>query len=338
MGHRVTRVGIREGHQIFVDELTRFAEHSRNPRLTPIIGRLAAPLRVAVLGRDGVGRGTVAAALTATGVSVTLDAAAADVHVVVIAEALKPEDRAMLTAADRPALMVLNKADLTGFGAGGPMARAHRRAAGYRALTGVPTVPMVAPLAIADLDDELLSALHDLVAKPADLTSTDAFIQTDHFLPQALRRRLLNTLDRFGIAHAVLALGEGADAATLPALLRGLSLIDRVVAQLDATGAPLRYRRLQSAITELRTLATQSNDELLTAFLSTDAAVIAVMAAAVDVVEAAGVAVDRGDDGASHLRRAVHWRRYSRGPVDALHRACGADICRGSLRLLGRVR
>jgi hypothetical protein len=62
------------------------------------------------------------------------------------------------------------------------------------------------------------------------------------------------------------------------------------------------------------------------------------MTAAVDVVEAAGALVDRGDDLAAHLRRAVHWRRYSRGPVDALHRSCGADIARGSLRLLGRPR
>jgi hypothetical protein len=55
------------------------------------------------------------------------------------------------------------------------------------------------------------------------------------------------------------------------------------------------------------------------------------------VVEAVGVQVDRGDDAAAHLRRAVHWRRYSRGPVNALHRSCGADIARGSLRLLGRA-
>jgi hypothetical protein len=37
-----------EGHQIFVDALTQFAEQSRNSRLTPIIGRISAPLRVAV--------------------------------------------------------------------------------------------------------------------------------------------------------------------------------------------------------------------------------------------------------------------------------------------------
>jgi len=327
-----------EGRQIFADALTRFAEQSRNPRLTPIIRRMAVPLRVAVRGRDGVGLGRVATALAAAGVTVTSDEAVADVDVVVIAEALKPEDRALLAAADRPALTVLNKADLTGFGAGGPLVAAHRRAVQYRALTGVPTVPMVAQLATADLDDDLVSALRVLMAEPADLTSTDAFVRTEHRLPGELRRRLLDTLDRFGIAHALLALGEGADAASLPALFRRLSLLDRVVAQLEATGAPVRYRRVRSAIAELQTLATQSGDDRLTEFLATDETVIAVMAAAVDVVEAAGLTVDRGEDAAAHLRRAVHWRRYSRGPVDALHRSCGADICRGSLRLLEQVR
>jgi hypothetical protein len=105
-----------------------------------------------------------------------------------------------------------------------------------------------------------------------------------------------------------------------------------------ADAAQVRYRRLTPAIVELQTLATQSGDDALTAFLSHDETVLAVMAAAVDVVEAAGVDVDRTDDPAAHLRRAVRWRRYSRGPVNTLHRSCGADICRGSLRLLGRVR
>jgi hypothetical protein len=304
--------------------------------LTPIIRHVAAPLRVAVRGRDGVGRGTVAAALAAAGVTVTPDVGAADVQVVVIAETLKPEDRAMLRV-DPPTLMVLNKADLTGFVAGGPLALAHRRAADYRALTGVPTVPMVALLATADLDGELISALHTLVRQPADLTSTDAFVQSEHPLSQEVRRRLLGTLDRFGTAHAVVAIGDRT-AAALPTLLRRLSQVDRVVAQLDATGAPVRYRRVRAAVAELQALATQSGDARLTEFLSTDETVLAVMSAAVDVVEADGIVVDRGDDAASHLRRAVHWRRYSRGPVDALHRSCGADICRGSLRLLGQQR
>jgi hypothetical protein len=304
--------------------------------LTQIIDHLAVPLRVAVLGRDGVGRGTVGAALTRAELTVAPDAG--DVQILVIAEALKPEDRAVLTAADRPVVTVLNKADLTGLGDGGPLARAHRRAADCRALTGVPSVPMVALLATAELDDELVSALRVLVTEPADMTSTDAFVRTTHSVRPELRRRLLETLDRFGIAKAVLALGEGADAATVSSVLRRASQIDRVVEHIEAAGAPVRYRRIRSALTELNCLAVESGDDGLAEFLSTDETVLAVMTAAVDVVEAAGALVDRGDDLAAHLRRAVHWRRYSRGPVDALHRSCGADIARGSLRLLGRPR
>ena len=85
---------------------------------------------------------------------------------------------------------------------------------------------------------------------------------------------------------------RGADTASLPALLRRLSQVDRVVAQLTATGAAVRYRRVRSALAELRALAVQSGDERLTEFLSADDTVIAVMAAAVDVIEATGVDVD----------------------------------------------
>ena len=66
---------------------------------------------------------------------------------------------------------------------------------------------------------------------------------------------------------------------------------------------------------------------------STDAAVLARMRAAVEVLRAAGVEIDITGDRESHLRRAVRWHRYSRGPAPALHRACAADIVRGSLRL-----
>jgi len=325
-----------EGCQIFVDALTQFAEQSRNPRLTPIIRRIAAPIRVAARGRDGVGRTTVAAALSGAGVVMTPEVA--DVTVMVVADVLKPEDSAAIGSPGGPSLVILNKADLTGFQAGGPLALAHRRAATYRALTGVPVVPMVALLAAVDLDDELAGALQVLVHAPADLTSTDAFVQAEHPLPRQVRRRLLEVLDRFGIAHAVLALADGADADAVRSLLRRLSLVDRVVEHVGAAGAQARYRRVRAAVIELRTLAAQSGDESLADFLATDAVVLAVMAAAVEAVEADGARVDSGDDHETHLRRAVYWRRYGRGPVGDLHRTCAADISRGSLRLLGRSR
>jgi hypothetical protein len=95
---------------------------------------------------------------------------------------------------------------------------------------------------------------------------------------------------------------------------------------------------LRGAVAELRSCAVQSDDDALSHLLADDATVLAMMTAAVDVVEAAGLSVDRGDSAAAHLDRAVHWSRYRRGPVNALHRQCSADIVRGSLRLLGGVR
>ena len=324
---------IREGHQIFTDELTRFAEGAGDPRITALIDEVRGPLTIGVHGRDGVGRGTVASALADAGITLAEGDIAADVDVVVIAEALKPEDRSMLGAGR---LVVLNKADLAGFGAGGPIAVSNRRAADIHALTRVPTVPMVGLLAVATLDDELIAALRVLTAEAADLTSTDGFLAAEHSLPPSVRSRLLNTLDLFGIAHGVLALRQGADAATLPSLLRRLSQLDRVTAQIARAGAEVRYRRVCSALVRLRALAARGQPALAD-FLAGDDAVLAVMAAAVDVVRAAGLTVDEDDKPSAHLRRAQHWHRYSRGPVDHIHRNCGADICRGSLRLLRRA-
>ncbi|KWX59582.1 hypothetical protein ASJ79_30160, partial [Mycobacterium sp. NAZ190054] len=42
--------------------MAEFAERTHNPRLRAVEMRLRAPVRVAVLGRTGVGRGAVAAA------------------------------------------------------------------------------------------------------------------------------------------------------------------------------------------------------------------------------------------------------------------------------------
>jgi hypothetical protein len=88
----------------------------------------------------------------------------------------------------------------------------------------------------------------------------------------------------------------------------------------------------------LEALAVSHNEigERISGFLHRDDTVIARMAAAVDLAEAAGLQVgpvSANTDPAAHLPRAARWQRYSRGPVSDLHRACGADIARGSLRL-----
>jgi hypothetical protein len=174
-----------------------------------------------------------------------------------------------------------------------------------------------------------------LATRPADLSSPDSFLTGGHPVAVELRRRLLDTLDVFGVEQALEAIRDGATRDQTRARLRCLSCIDDVVDTIGSIGAPVHYRRVLDAVAELETLAV--TDLRVGEFLSCDETVIARMAAAVDVVEAAGMQVDRCDSGAAHLRRAMGWQRYCRGPVAGLHRACGADIVRGSLRLWSKV-
>ena len=57
------------------------------------------------------------------------------------------------------------------------------------------------------------------------------------------------------------------------------------------------------------------------------------MHAAAWVLREAGLEVDSGQSTGAHLRRAVYWHRFSTGPAPELHRSCGRDVARGSLRL-----
>ena len=291
------------GHTIFTDRLARFAAKVDHPAVAAVAVTAGADLAITVHGRAGVGRGTVARALAGF-----VGTGPGDVDVHVVAEVVKPEDEVAIrtSAARRPTLVVLNKADL--------VTGARALCARYRVRTGVPTVPMVAHLADVRVDDELLSALR---TAPAG-------------------RHLLDTLDLYGVAHALPALRAGADAAALRRVLRARSGVAGVVAALAPLLAEARYRRVHSACAALETIAAMG-DEQVAAFLCDDDTVIACMAAAVDVVEAAGITVDPSDDPAAHLRRAAHWQRYRRGPVNVVHTACASDIARGSLRLWRRA-
>jgi hypothetical protein len=323
---------IGHGYQIFVDELERFATDAADARCGAIARRLAAPLRVAVSGRRGVGRRTVARALACAGESrgtiAVTTSPEADVAVYVIAEAVKPEDRAAITGTGRPVVTVLNKADLIatrqpGRHPDGPTVAARTRCAELSVRTRLPIEPLVGLLAVDDVVDDTIWAGLQTLAGP--------LVQR----PAAIERRLLDTLDVFGIEQALGAIRRGATRDQTCAVLRRLSCIDDVVDKIESVGAQVRYRRVLEAVAELQTLAV--TDQRVGEFLARDDAVLARMAVAVDVVEAAGMTVDRCDSAAAHLRRAVGWQRYGRGPVAGLHRACGADIVRGSLRLWSNV-
>jgi hypothetical protein len=317
-----------QGHRIFADVLVQCAAEADLPELARLAERITAPLRVRVDGRRGVGAPTVRAALAQAGLAVV--DAGAELDVRVIAEVAKPED-----LREQPTLVVLNKADLSGFWPGGPMAAAQRRCAELAALAHAPAEPMVALLALdhSSFVGELIDALRVLVDEPADLRSPDAFLSCEHSLPHAVRARLIEHLDLFGIAHCVITLRrEGAGAPEVCAALRAVSRIDDVVRRIDGLAAAARYRRVVRAVDQLQTLAVTNS--AIAAFLATDQTVLARMTAAVEVVEEIGIPVDPSDEPTAHLDRAVQWQRYGAAPLAALHRACAADITRGSLRLL----
>ncbi len=269
---------------------------------------------MAVSGRRGVGSTTVARALVRAGISVTTSDDA-DLDVYVLADAVKPEDRAALAAAARPMLAVLNKADLVSTTApgrhpNGPTDAARVRCAQLAARAAAHVEPFVGLLAAAPLDDESWVALHD-------------------------ERLPVPGLGPFGTRQARAAIVRGAARAEVAALLRGLSNIDAVVAKIGVLGAPLRYRRVQDAVAELEAMAV--TDQRISDFLTSDDTVVARMMTAVDAVESVGMEVDRGDTADAHLRRATRWERHRRGPTVGIERACGADIVRGSLRLWARA-
>ncbi|ORW94992.1 hypothetical protein AWB92_00170 [Mycobacterium sp. IEC1808] len=344
------------GHRLFVDELARFAAGRADPRVTAITERAGAPLRVAVGGRRGVGCRTVARALDLAGAGRGIAATAgtsagADVVVYVTAEVIKPEDAEAVAAAARPVLAVLNKADLAGSlsgrGGDGPIAAARQRCARLAALLGHPIEPMIGLFAVAaldGLDDELWAALRVLAADPAGAGCLDGsfagFLAAENPVPTAVRLRLLDTLDLFGTALGIAAARRGRTPAQARALLRRLSGVDAVLDKVAVIGAQVRYQRVLRAVAELEALAVAAgrDGEAISNFLASDDTVVARMAAAVDLAEAAGhdPGSDVPDDPAAQLPRAVRWQRYSLGrlgPVSDLQRACGADIARGSLRL-----
>ncbi|HPX36644.1 MAG TPA: hypothetical protein PLH92_06585 [Mycobacterium sp.] len=294
------------------------------PALTRLAADLDAPIRVRVCGRPGAGVPSVVRALqlACPEVAVCSEDGDPELRIRVIVESFADED-------GRPDVAVLNKADLIGFAGAGPMAAAVSRCAELRRRTGVPTVGLSAPVAVAALDpavldDELFGALRVLAAGPA---RPDA----------AVRGRLLAELDLFGIANAVAALRAGADRTAVRTALRGVSGVDEVGAEIARAAAPARYRRIGVALAELTTLAAGPDGARLAGFLAGDEVVLARMAAAADVVRSAGLARVAGPDHlrADQLCTAIGWRRYADGPVSELHRACGADLARGSLRLWG---
>ncbi|ORW93453.1 hypothetical protein [Mycolicibacter terrae] len=312
-----------QGHQLFADGLTRLAGEISDPGLSSIAAGVVAPLRVAVFGRRGVGRRTVAAALSAAGVCVAdRPDAPADALVHVVAEAVKPEDTAAVRAARRrPVLVVLNKVDLAGCCGVTDVAAA----------TDAPAESMSALFALAGLgerlDAALWSGLCGIAAQPADLSCAEHFVRCPHGVPRPVRERLCATLDLSGIERVLELARRGGTVTQARMMLRRLSGVDGVVARLGALGAGVRHRRMSEAVARLEALAVGRDFAArIDEFLTDDATVAARMSAAAVVLG------ERWAPGDPVLRRARRWQAYRTAPVGITGRACAADIARGSLR------
>ena len=288
------------GYRLFADELAWFAAELSEPRLAAIAhasshrcGWRCWASRCRREHGHARPRRPRSFARRAAGV--------AEVVVHVIAEVVKPEDRVAIAAAGRPVLVVLNKADLAG-----------RRCAEFAELTGAPTAPMVALLAVAALDGALWAALRLLADRPADLRSRSASAPRRTRCPPRCVGACWTTLDLFGVALRRCAAagrvrgGDGGAAAPRQRCRRSRQRIGlaRCRGALPA-GVGRRAEMETLAVTDERRqrLAVQRRD---------------------------GHRPDGGrhrrrrggpacvgarDDAAAHLQRAVHWRGYGRGAV-----------------------
>lgn len=306
-----------------------------DPALERLTADLSAPVRVAVTGRAGAGRGMVRRALRGAGALLADPDEPADVDVYVFVETLTPDDVALLAGVDRPTVAVLNKADLLCFRGAGPVAVAAARCQELQRRSEVPIRPLAALLAVA---------ASRVAAGQQSLIDTLRTVGTDPArLAPGMRHRLLAELDLFGTAIAAAAVGRGADAPALAALLHQASGISAVLEEIDRAAAPIRYRRLIGALARLADAAVGPRGAGVAELLAGEAVALARMAAALDVLGAPALTADPVGaptatvnpigGRATHLRRAIHWRHYAQGPVSALHRRCGTDISRGALRL-----
>lgn len=124
--------------------------------------------------------------------------------------------------------------------------------------------------------------------------------------------------------------------AALDELATDVPGLAHVVAGPDAGDAAGRYRAIRAVLSEIAWTATELDDDRVHRWLASDTTAALVTAAATAALEADGLVVDPGMDADAHLRRARHWRRYSRRATDDLHRSAAADVSRGSLRLLAQ--
>lgn len=240
-----------------LEQLCQRLPDARDVRRT--IDDLHGPLRVAVTGRFGTGRDTLARALRrcfdVTPIGPGDDAADADAWLHVVAGWPRPDDRAAIERLDpQRSLVILGKADSLG---SWPAAR--ERATQCAELIGRPVVALMPLLAVADLHEDDLAFLSVLAGAGESVPPMQAgFIDAGGPHQRLSRLSLLRSLDAYGIACALALFAQDPiGSEDLAAQLDARSGLGALTGFLDDFAAAAGHLRLGRVADELELIAAQ---------------------------------------------------------------------------------
>lgn len=238
-----------------LEQLCRRLPEARDLRRT--VDGLHGPLRVAVTGRFGTGRDTLARALRrcfeVSPIGPGDDATDADAWLHVLAGWPRPDDLAAIELLDPGrSLVILGKADSLG---SWPAARG--RAEECSELLRRPVIALMPLLAVADLHEDDLDVLGALAGSGESVPPMQAdFIDAGGPHQRLSRISLLRSLDAYGIACALSMFADGpVGADDLARQLDARSGLGALADHLDDFTAGARGLRLRRVAEELELLA-----------------------------------------------------------------------------------